>query len=80
VDRAAEAYKFIIDESKKPERAGKSLPENCASLVKMATWRGEQLAWQHTTETQLSHLLGKPLAPPPATPAPANASAQNAPR
>lgn len=70
VSRAAEAYKFIIDESTKPERAGKPLSENCTSLVKMATWRGEQLAWQHTTETQLSHLLGQPLAPPPATPTP----------
>jgi len=71
VSRAAEAYKFIIDESKKPERAGKPLPESCTSLVKMAGWRGEQLAWQHTTETQLSHLLGQSLAPPPATPTPA---------
>lgn len=71
VNRAAEAYKFIIDEAKKPERAGKPLPESCTSLVKMAGWRGEQLAWQHTTETQLSHLLGQSLASPPATPAPA---------
>lgn len=72
VNRAAEAYKFILDESKKPERAGKPLPESCTSIVKMASWRGEQLAWQHTTETQLSHLLGQPLAAPPSAPPPTN--------
>jgi len=67
VGRAAEAYKFIIDESQKPARAEKPPPESTANLVQMARWRGEQLAWQHTTETQLAHLLGEPLAP--ATPA-----------
>ena len=66
VNRAAEAYKFIMDEAQKPRAAGKPLPESCTSLVKMAGWRGEQLAWQHTTETHLSHLLGQPLAPAPA--------------
>lgn len=70
VARAAEAYKFIIDESQKPAHAGKPLPESSTSLVQMARWRGEQLAWQHTTETQFTHLLGEPLAPAPAaTPA-----------
>jgi len=38
--------------------------------VQMSRWRGEQLAWQHTTETQLSHLLGQPLAPAPVPAAP----------
>lgn len=70
VNRAAEAYKFILDEANKPERAGKTLPESCTNLVQMSRWRGEQLAWQHTTETQLSHLLGQPLAPAPVPAAP----------
>ncbi|MCE9612548.1 MAG: tetratricopeptide repeat protein [Chthoniobacter sp.] len=65
VNRAAEAYKFILDEANKPERASKPLPESCTNLVQMSRWRGEQLAWQHTTETQLSRLLGQPLAPAP---------------
>lgn len=70
VNRAAEAYKFILDEAEKPKRAEKPLPESCTNLVQMARWRGEQLAWQHTTETQLSHLLGQPLAPAPVPAAP----------
>ena len=68
--RAAEAYKFIIDESQKPARAEKPLPESTTNLVQMARWRGEQIAWQHTTETQFSHLLGEPLAPAPVAPLP----------
>ncbi len=63
VARAADSYKYIVDESQKPARSEKPLPESATSLVQMARWRGEQLAWQHTTETQLTHLLGEPLAP-----------------
>ena len=68
--RAAEAFKFIIDESQKPAHTAKPVPESAANLVQMARWRGEQLAWQHTTETQLAHLLGEPLAPAPEAPSP----------
>lgn len=68
--RAADAYKFIIDESKKPAHTAKPLPGSTADLVQMARWRGEQLAWQQTAGTQLSHLLGEPLAPAPAADAP----------
>ncbi len=60
VSRAAEAYKYIIDQSKKAVPEGGTLSENITSLVQMAQWRGEQLAWQYTTETQLQHLLGEP--------------------
>lgn len=60
--RAAEAYKFIIDESQKPQRSAKAKPpESAADLVQMARWRGEQIAWRHTTEATLEHLLGDPL-------------------
>jgi tetratricopeptide (TPR) repeat protein len=60
VSRAAEAYKYLIEQSEKPERTGQPLPESATNLVQMARWRGEQLAWQHTTETHLQHLLGEP--------------------
>ena len=64
VSRAAESYKYIIDQSKKAQPAGGALSENLASLLQMAQWRGEQLAWQYTTETQLQHLLGEPQQAP----------------
>ena len=64
VSRAAEAYKYIIDQSKKAVPVGGTLSEELASLLQMAQWRGEQLAWQYTTETQLQHLLGEPQAVP----------------
>ena len=64
VSRAAEAYKYIIDQSKKAVPEGGTLPENQASLLQMAQWRGEQLAWQYTAETQLQHLLGEPQTVP----------------
>jgi tetratricopeptide (TPR) repeat protein len=62
VTRAAEAYKYIIEDSEKPERKAKPLPESTANIVKMARWRGEQLAWQHSADTTLQHVLGEPLA------------------
>ena len=60
VSRAAESYKYIIDQSKKAVPEGATLSESVTSLLQMAQWRGEQLAWQYTTETQLQHLLGEP--------------------
>ena len=48
--RAAEAYKYIIDESKKPERKLAELPDSVRGLVEMAQWRGEQLVWKSGTE------------------------------
>jgi hypothetical protein len=64
VTRAAEAYKYILERSEKPDPAAPPLPESVKNLAQMARWRGEQLAWQHTTETQLQRLLGEPLATP----------------
>ena len=69
VSRAAEAYKYIIDQAKKAESATAPLADQLASLLQMAQWRGEQLAWQYTTEAQLLHLLGEPQETPAATPA-----------
>lgn len=60
--RAAEAYKFILDEAKKSEGT-KALPESVTGLIQMARWRGEQLAWNATVEAQVGHLLGPAVAP-----------------
>jgi tetratricopeptide (TPR) repeat protein len=62
VSRAGEAYKYIIDQSKKIETGGTKLPESLANLLQMAQWRGEQLAWHYTAESQLQRLLGEPQA------------------
>ena len=60
ISRAGEAYKYIIDQSKKAETDGIKLSESLANLLQMAQWRGEQLAWSYTAETQLQRLLGEP--------------------
>ena len=64
VSRAGEAYKYIIDQAKKTESEGGKLSESLGNLLQMAQWRGEQLVWQYTAETQLQHLLGEPQALP----------------
>ena len=56
--RAAEAYKYIIDEAQKPERKLADLPDGVRSLVEMAQWRGEQLLWKNGTESRLDRILG----------------------
>ena len=63
-DRANEAYKFITDESKKGKNSTPT--ESLTQVVKMATWRSGQLAWQQQTEQRLQELLGGPD-PPEAT-------------
>ncbi|MGH7938275.1 MAG: hypothetical protein ACRD5Z_20130, partial [Bryobacteraceae bacterium] len=60
-DRAKEAYKFITDESKKGKNSTPS--ESLTQVVKMATWRNGQLAWQQQTEERLQELLGGPDLP-----------------
>ncbi len=64
VSRAAEAYQYILERSEKPDPAAPALSESVKNLAQMARWRGEQLAWQHTTETHLQRLLGEPLDAP----------------
>lgn len=63
--RAAEAYKYLVDESKKPGREPEKLSEGVRGLPEMARWRGEQLAWRSDTESRLEHLLGQPTADAP---------------
>lgn len=61
--RAAEAYKFIIDEAKKPGRESDKLSETLRTLLDMANWRAAQLAWTGTAGVRLESLLTNPLAP-----------------
>lgn len=56
--RAAEAYKLIVDESKRPGRDLSKMPDNLRTIVEMAQWRGEQLVWKNGTAARLDHLLG----------------------
>ncbi len=58
--RAAEAYAFITDESKKTKAAPS---EALTQVVKMATWRNQQLDWRKETEGRLEALLGGPDIP-----------------
>ena len=76
VSRAGEAFKYIIDQAKKRESEGEKLSETLGNLLQMAQWRGEQLAWHYTTETQLQRLLGEPQSLP-AVPAELPISAKN---
>jgi len=56
--RALECYKFIVDENAKPEFRWKKMPQSVGNLVKMASWRIEQLAWESTTNGQLRTTAG----------------------
>ena len=60
--RAAEAYKYIIDEAKKPGRESAKLPETLRTLLDMAGWRAKQLAWTDGATVKLERLLTNPLA------------------
>ena len=57
-DRATEAYKYILDQSKKAKATGKATGEDMDDLGQMAQWRSQHLEWQQNTEEQLSDLLG----------------------
>ena len=61
-DRAADAYKFLIDEAKKPGREADKLPEILRTVLDMARWRASHLAWSNTAAVNLQKLLSSPLA------------------
>ena len=61
--RAAEAYSYIIAESKKPGRESDKLSETLRTLLEMANWRSSQLAWSGAATARLESLLTNPLAP-----------------
>jgi tetratricopeptide (TPR) repeat protein len=62
-ERAAEAYKYLLDEAGKPGREPEKLPESVRGLPEMAKWRGQQLAWSTDTTTRLERLLGQVPSP-----------------
>ena len=61
--RAAEAYKFIIEEAKKPGRENDKLSEPLRTVLEMAQWRSDQLTWSGAATAKLESLLTNPLAP-----------------
>lgn len=65
--RALEAYKFIADENKKLGAANGSAPGgdgHLGTIVQLAQWHTEQVAWQETTQTEFRKILGAPQTPP----------------
>jgi len=61
-DRAADTYKYLMDEAKKPGREADKLPEILRTILEMAHWRSRQLAWSNTAAVSLQKLLSNPLA------------------
>lgn len=59
-NRALEAYAFITDEANKHQGG---LTDALDQVVKMATWRTDQLGWKTKTEARLQSLLGGPALP-----------------
>jgi TolA-binding protein len=80
LDRAREAYRYIIDKipatTKTPSGAA-MLGENNSTLVEMAEWRLEHLAWLEKTEKEMFPLINKPI-PLPQQPTAAQAGTQPA--
>ena len=62
-DRAADTYKYISDEAKKPGRETGKLPEILRTILEMSRWRSTQLAWSNTAAVSLQRLLASPLTP-----------------
>ena len=58
--RAAEAYAFITDDSKKKASGA---TDALKQIVKMSAWRTGQLSWRTETEGRLQALLGGPDLP-----------------
>lgn len=79
MDRAREAYRFIIDKipATQPSQGGDAIVgENLATIRDMAEWRLEHLDWLERTEGDLFPLLNKP-APLPEQPSQAQATGAN---
>jgi hypothetical protein len=60
-ERAAEAYKYLLQDAEKPNRKTEKIGEAAKALPAMAEWRGKQLAWRHDTGSTLEKLIGTPL-------------------
>lgn len=61
-ERAADAYKFLMDESKKPGREADKLSEILRTVLEMARWRASHLTWSSSTAVNLQRLLSSPVA------------------
>ena len=60
-ERAADAYKFLMDESKKPGREADKLSEILRTVLDMARWRASHLTWSSSTAVNLQRLLSSPV-------------------
>jgi tetratricopeptide (TPR) repeat protein len=61
--RALECYKYIVDENGKPEFRWKKMPQSVGNLVKMASWRVDQLSWDTSVRGQLRSTAGTEVVP-----------------
>jgi tetratricopeptide (TPR) repeat protein len=59
--RAAECYKYIVEENKKPEFRWRKMPQSVANLVQMAAWRIDQLDWDSRFRSKLRAVAGSDL-------------------
>ena len=56
--RALESYKYIINESEKPEVKQKKLPMSIENVVDMARYRADHLGWNENVHKELRTLAG----------------------
>ena len=56
--RALESYKYIINESEKPEVKQKKLPISIENVVDMARYRADHLGWNEHVHKELRTLAG----------------------
>ena len=61
-DRAADTYKYLMAEAKKPGREEDKLPEILRTILEMARWRSSHLTWSNGAAVNLQRLLSDPLA------------------
>jgi len=61
--RALECYKYIVDENGKPEVRWDKMPQSVGNLVKMASWRVDQLSWDTSVRGQLRSTAGTEVVP-----------------
>ncbi len=71
MDQAVRSYQTILDKIKttKKDETNKA---DLSDLVQMATWRLEQISWQHTTQQKLTQLVPALRPTPPPVPPPSH--------
>ena len=53
----------VVDENGKPEFRWKKMPQSVGNLVKMASWRVDQLSWDTSVRGQLRSTAGTEVVP-----------------